>query len=133
LGEGARAYADLGERRPIPLAMIGEGFSKLLTILTATILGEASIMLIDEIENGFHYSVLPDVWRAIVAAASGRSVQIFVTTHSLECIEAAVEGSQDHEGTLAFYRLERRQNGIEVVAGADDRLRSAVKVGFELR
>ena len=53
--------------------------------------------------------------------------------HSLEAIEAAVEGSEGHEGSLAFYRLERRADEIGVVAGEDFRLRAAVSVGAELR
>jgi AAA15 family ATPase/GTPase len=113
--------------------MMGEGFSKLLTILTAIVLGESRIMLIDEIESGFHYSVFPLVWKAIVEAAIKSAVQIFATTHSWECLEAAVKGSEDHEGNLAFYRLERRKDEIAVVAGEDRRLRAAVRVGVELR
>ena len=44
-----------------------------------------------------------------------------------------MKGSEDHEGSLAFYRLERRKDDIAVVAGEDRRLRAAVSVGTELR
>ena len=47
------------------------------------------IVLLDEIENGFHYSVLPNVWRLIESAANQFNTQVFATTHSIECVRAA--------------------------------------------
>jgi hypothetical protein len=133
LGEGARVHVDLGHLPLVPLAVMGQGLSKLLTIVSAIVLGETSVMLIDEVGEGFHYSTLVEVWKVIVKTAAKHGVQVFATTHSLEAINAAVEGSEGHEGSLAFYRLERRQGDIAVVAGEDWRLRSAVSVGVELR
>ena len=77
--------------------------------------------------------MLPGVWTAIIKAAVANNVQVFATTHSYECIEAAVAGSEGHEGSLAFFRLEREADDIEVVQGSDSRLRSAVAVGYEVR
>jgi len=133
LGGRSSVYADLGQFPLVPMAMMGQGFSKLLTIVSAMVLREGPIYLVDEIDDGFHYSVLPAVWKAIIAAVHKHDVQLFATTHSLEAIEAAVEGSEEYEGSLAFYRLERRNDDIEVVMGEDSRLRSAVSVGAELR
>jgi predicted ATP-dependent endonuclease of OLD family len=112
---------------------MGQGLGKLLTIIVAMFLGESSVYLIDEIGAGFHYSTLADVWKVIVQTAVQHSVQVFATTHSLETIYAAVEGSEGHEGALAFYRLERRDDDIAVVKGEDFRLRAAARVGTELR
>jgi hypothetical protein len=133
LGDRSSVYADLGEYPLVPLAMMGQGFGKLLTIVAAMVLQEGPMYLIDELDSGFHYSVLPDVWKVIVKAAEEHSAQVFASTHSWECLEAAVKGSEGHEGSLAFYRLERRDGDIAVVAGEDSRLRSAVRVGYELR
>ncbi|MFN8634163.1 MAG: AAA family ATPase [Chloroflexota bacterium] len=132
-GEGARVYADIGQFPLVPLTAMGQGFGKLLTIVAAILLNECPVYLIDEIAEGFHYSTLPDVWRVIVNAAVEQSAQIFATTHSLEALNAAVEGSEGHDGSLAFYRLERRKDEIAVVYGEDWRLRTAVSVGTELR
>ena len=47
-----------------------------------------AILLIDEIENGFHYSTMPDVWKIIARVAADNKCQVFATTHSQECLEA---------------------------------------------
>lgn len=132
-GEGARIHADLGRFPLIPISLMGQGFGKLLTIVAAMSLGEAAVYVIDEIGDGFHYSTLPDVWKVIISVAVQHSAQVFTTTHSLEAVNAAVEGTEGHEGSLAFYRLERRGDDIAVVQGEDFRLRAAVSVGTELR
>jgi AAA15 family ATPase/GTPase len=126
-------YADLGKLPLVPVSMMGQGFGKLRTILAAILLDEAEVFLIDEVDAGFHYSTLEGVWRIIVGAAIDHSAQVFATTHSLEAITAAVEGSASHEGSLAFFRLERRDGDIAVVKGEDFRLRAAARVGTELR
>ena len=43
----------------------------------------------DELENGIHHTCLTDVWNGIAEAAQLFNVQVFATTHSHECIEAA--------------------------------------------
>jgi len=125
--------ADIGLSSLVPAAYLGQGFERMLKMIHAILTTEGGVVLIDEIEDGLHYSVLPAVWKAIITAAIKHDVQIFATTHSLEAIEAAVEGSEGHEGSLAFYRLDRVGSEIEVVEGSDSRLRSAVKVGYEIR
>lgn len=125
--------ADVGHFPLVPIAALGQGFSKLFTIVTGIVANDGPIMFIDEFGDGFHYSILSEVWKVIVSTAREHSVQIFATTHSLEAIEAAVEGSEGQEGSLAFFRLERKGDDIAVVQGSDSRLRSAVRVGFEIR
>jgi predicted ATPase len=125
--------ADLGSGPLVPVGYMGRGFERLLTLILAILGSPNGIVMVDEIDDGLHYSVMPGIWKAVIAAATAFSVQVFATTHSLECIEAAVKGSEGHEGTLAFFRLDRRNGDIEVVAGEDHRLRSAVRVGAEIR
>jgi hypothetical protein len=64
---------------------------------------------------------------------SSYSVQVFATTHSYECLQAAVKGSEDHPGTLAMFRLTRSDGCIRVVDVDDEGLRDAVGLGFEMR
>jgi hypothetical protein len=45
-------------------------------------------LLIDEIENGFHWSVQKDMWRMILTAAKDDGTQFFFTTHSYEVLES---------------------------------------------
>jgi hypothetical protein len=132
-GTGPRVYADFGDKRLLPMNVAGQGFARVLSLVVAIIETSGGVVLIDEIEDGLHYGVMPGVWRAITKAALVNDVQLFATTHSLEAIYSAVEGSQEREGSLAFFRLQRRGEDVEVVRGEDFRLRAAARVGTELR
>src|SRR5690606_39750852 len=57
-------YADIGMSELIPLNALGDGVVRLTNILLEIGVNENGIVLIDEIENGFHYSILADVWKA---------------------------------------------------------------------
>jgi len=82
---------DLGLSHRIPLAQTGQGMIRLVAIFSL-LLGEApKVCVIDEIENGLHHTLLPQIWAGIAAAARELDVQVFATTHSRECIEAAHE------------------------------------------
>lgn len=113
--------------------MMGQGFGRLLIIIAAMVLQEGPIYLIDELDAGFHYSTLADVWRVIVDAAIDHSAQVFATTHSYECLEAAVQGSRGYEGKLAMFRLQRDAERVIAVDVDDEGLRDAVSLGFEMR
>lgn len=90
-GEPPFLEVDLGLSERIPLAHTGQGLIRLVAIFSM-LLGEApKVCVIDEIENGLHHTLLPQIWAGIAAAARELDVQVFATTHSRECIEAAHE------------------------------------------
>lgn len=90
-GEPPFLEVDLGLSERIPLAHTGQGLIRLVAIFSL-LLGEApKVCVIDEIENGLHHTLLPQIWSGIAAAARELDVQVFATTHSRECIEAAHE------------------------------------------
>ena len=64
-------------------------FSKLLNLYCAMLISKAKVLLIDELENGLYYSILPQIWRGIATLAESEQIQVFATTHSRECILAA--------------------------------------------
>ncbi len=80
---------DIGLSRLVPLSQVGQGIYRLVEVFSEIIGTEAKIAFVDEIESGIHHTCLSDVWRGIAEAASEFEVQIFATTHSHECIEAA--------------------------------------------
>ncbi len=90
-GEPPFLEVDLGLSERLPLAHTGQGLVRLVAIFSL-LLGEApKVCVIDEIENGLHHTLLPQIWAGIAAAARELDVQVFATTHSRECIEAAHE------------------------------------------
>ncbi len=117
----------------IPLAFMGEGMVNLLALMSAMLVSPGGIFLVDEIENGFHYSVLPDVWRVLGESARRANVQIFATTHSFECIRAAHEAFSQSSYDFRYHRLDR-VNGDTLVKMYDrETLEAAVGAGFEMR
>ena len=65
----------------------GEGAKKLFRILVQIILQKNGKVLIDEIDAGIHYSHFSDFWKILLQVAKDNNVQIFATTHNIECIQ----------------------------------------------
>ena len=126
-------WADIGIKNAlVPLSMMGDGINRLIRILLAIFTAAAgSIVMVDEIENGIHYSVLEELWAAIADAAEHAQVQIFVTTHSFECMEAAHKALGDK---LIFHRIEEDKEGKSRCVTLDEEAVAAViHYGFEVR
>jgi hypothetical protein len=130
-----RLHADIGLGRSLPLNLLGEGTARVMSfILAIRAAGERGVVLIDEFENGIHYSALAPVWRTLASDAARSGVQIVATTHSDECVRAAQEGL----GSLgisdfALFRLERRDEEIHVVDYDAELLRLAAEQDLEVR
>jgi hypothetical protein len=100
-------FADVGMRSLIPTSQMGQAFCRLLTLYMEMLATPADVLLIDEIENGLHYSVLDDVWKGIASISETRDIQIFVTTHSEECISAAAKAApRNTTHGFSHHRLE---------------------------
>ncbi len=89
----------------IPLKLMGEGVNRACQFLLSLI-SDVDYVFIDEIENGIHYSVQKDVWKAIGQVARELEIQVFATTHSYEMIKAAYEAFVEDE-TLDEFRYHR--------------------------
>jgi energy-coupling factor transporter ATP-binding protein EcfA2 len=133
-GSEPMLYADLGAGPLLPAALLGDGILRLTRIVLAIIQNAGGIVLVDEVENGFHYSHLVNIWRAIGEAASRFNVQFFATTHSRECIAAAHEAfSAAFDYDFALHRLDRTPEGIRAVTYDQEALSGALDFGFEVR
>jgi len=127
-------YGDVGLRTPLPLALLGEGLVKLSKILISIGVAKDGVVLIDEIENGFHYSVMKNVWKAIAKMARECNVQVFASTHSFECIINAHEAFiEEEQYDLKLFRLERIGENIVVIDYDKETLDEAIKANFEVR
>lgn len=74
--------------RGIPLKNFGEGASRLLQIFLHALQAKNGFLLIDEFENGLHYSIQEEVWEKLFKLAKELNIQIFATTHSQDAIKA---------------------------------------------
>lgn len=118
---------------PIPLRSMGDGIVRLFGIALALVRARNGLLLLDEAENGVHYSVQADLWRMIFRLAYDLNVQVFATTHSYDCIKAFEEAARgsDEEGVLI--RLAQK-GGRTIVAEFDEHeLEVAVEGQIEVR
>lgn len=97
----------------IPLRSMGDGLTKLFHIAIAVASAPRGVLLIDEFENGLHWSVQEKLWIALAKAAREFRVQVFCTTHSRDCIEsfAAAVKEVGSDGA-SIYRLERKGDDV---------------------
>lgn len=122
-----------GGSDPIPLASLGEGMNRLFVIATALANCQNGMLLVDEIESGLHYSVLPNVWKLIFKTARILNVQVFATTHSKDCIEAFAQAAYDSPEDGMLIRLERHGEKIVAKTIEEERLVDAVNYDVEVR
>ena len=125
---------DIGIGRMVPLPLLGGGLSSLASILLMIADCRGGVVLIDEIENGFRHSLLGRVWAAIGEAARRYDTQVFATTHSFECIEAAHEAfREDKEYAFRLHRLERTADESHVITYGQETLAAALRSNLEVR
>ena len=118
---------------PVLLSSLGEGINRYIAILCAIWSSKNGYLFIDEIENGIHYTNYEKLWRIIFEASEKANCQVFVTSHSKECIEAFNRVNEEDEGIyLEFYK--NQKNGLIVVKERDnEQLEYALSHNSEIR
>ena len=124
-------WGDIGLSELVPLSVMGEGMAQIARLVLAIASTPNGVVLVDEVENGFHHSVLPDIWRAVDTAAKQFRTQVFATTHSLECVAAAHESLSTDRFRL--HRLETDGKMNRCVTYEPDSIDAAIRHGLEVR
>ncbi|MBR4251477.1 MAG: ATP-binding protein [Kiritimatiellae bacterium] len=75
-----------GEPTRVPLGSLGDGMKHVLEIALGVVSMRDGMLLIDEVEAGLHYSAMKGLWRLIIKTAVANNVQVFASTHSLDCL-----------------------------------------------
>ncbi|MCC5846720.1 MAG: AAA family ATPase [Verrucomicrobia bacterium] len=129
-------YVDLGNGPMIPFTQMGQAFARALHIYCEIFALQPDILLVDEIENGLYYGGLEDFWKGLIAVLEDQNVQLFATTHSRECMEAACKANQDGKTTLRYLRLDRKTKDPDMIVGTvfdDTTMNAALEAGREMR
>jgi AAA15 family ATPase/GTPase len=78
----------------VSIDIMGDGIKRFLNIITAVAEKKGSLLFIDEIENGLHYSAYKLLWKSLILFSKQNNVQLFITTHNIEtlaCLKAVLE------------------------------------------
>ena len=121
----------------LPLGMTGDGLRRYLNIVAASANPMTNIILIDEIDNGLHYSAYKKLWEAIFALATTTNKQVFVTTHSKETLCSLNEmlgEKPDYQKELRLYTIEKTlKKGIQAYKYTYEGLSGACENDIEIR
>ncbi len=99
--------------RSLVSSELGEGTNRYIEILCTLLSNSGGTVFIDEIENGIHYTKLYDIWKAILEIVEKEKIQLFVTTHNLESIEALNEASEAMNfDKIASVKLQKDENNV---------------------
>lgn len=119
----------------LPLRSMGDGINRILTIILALVNSDNGFLLIDEFENGLHHTVQEKLWNIIFHLAEKLNVQVFVTTHSEDCILGYENILNSEDNTLEgkLIRLDNFNGNIRQVEFSADELKIATEQNIETR
>jgi len=122
----------------ISLDSLGEGMSRLFYLTLALVNSSNGFLLIDEFENGLHYTVQPKVWNLIFRLAKALNVQVFATTHSWDGVTAFQQAAQENDKDAMLFRLGRsvlKSDNRKVIAIVydKDKLQVVTQAEMEVR
>lgn len=123
-----------GGGRKLPLSSFGDGMRRLLALTLSLIESANGVLLIDEIDSGLHWTVMEDLWRLVIDTARKADIQVFATTHSLDCIRglaAVVETEKSFADDVSIQKIERSLKRAVAFDAAD--IQDAIRHNIEVR
>ena len=122
-----------GIDEPLPLKSMGDGMTRLFHIIVALVNARNGLLLIDEFENGLHWSVQPKVWDIVFQLSDRLNVQVFATTHSRDCIKGFDQAWTNYPTLGAFFRLDEKNGLIKAREYTLETLNDSMDMDVEVR
>jgi len=134
-GPGGLIYADIGAPELIPVNLMGGGTTRLLSVALAMLNFQNGYVLIDEVENGLHHSAQTILWDAIFTWAQKLNIQVFASTHSMECVRAFTGCAKSalFGVDAMLFRIEREGDKSRAVEYTRESLAESLESGWEVR
>ena len=119
----------------LPLRSMGDGMNRILATILALVNSDNGFLLLDEFENGLHYTIQKKLWEIIFELSKCLNVQVFATTHSSDCITAfqSVLNSSDNITKGKLIRLDNMNGFIKTVDYSARELKIATEQQIETR
>ncbi len=121
----------------IPISMAGDGLRRLVNILSSIACEDYNLVLIDEIDTGLHYRAHKLMWSVLLDFIKDRDIQLFTTTHNLECIESldsVVDSNNSLKPLVGVYNITKTKNeGFQAYKYSASELREAIRNEIEIR
>ena len=120
-----------GTTGQVPIGSMGDGMWRMLGLALSISNASGSVLLVDEIDTGLHYSVMEKMWRMISERAAALSVQVFATTHSRDCYESLAAIAKSDAEEVTIQRIERGRG--EAVRFSNQAIVAAAERNREVR
>lgn len=127
------------DRKSLPLFMFGDGTIRLVRLILEIMACQGKRLMIDEIDNGMHFSKMKKVWEVVIKVAAKYNTQLFVTTHDAECLRAFKEVLESEELShlqekVASYTLFRnKENKVDAVKYNFKEFEHAIEYSLNVR
>lgn len=138
-GEDQLLLGMQGKDELMPISVFGESVTRATQILLEISKYRGKRLMIDEIDTGIHYSRMKKFLKTIFQVALKNDVQLFMTTHSLECQQAFQEvfedvDMQEYQSKARSYSLVEKPDGqVSAQVFNFEQLQYALEIGFETR
>jgi AAA15 family ATPase/GTPase len=109
--------------KSMPLSYFGDAIYKIASVILKLLNGkENGVLLIDEIENGMHYTSHKNYWNLLFRLAEKFKIQIFATSHSLEMIRSfnEVAISPEFRNSATYFEMARHVKTNEIIINPMD-------------
>jgi len=122
------------DSRRVPLGSMGDGMRRLLGLSLSLLHARSGFLLIDEIDTGFHYSIMAKMWELVVKTAVESNTQVFATTHSADCVRGLgvlCKRMPQFRNKVAAHKIERESKSSIAFTGDD--VLNALEHDIEIR
>ncbi|MCL2814602.1 MAG: ATP-binding protein [Oscillospiraceae bacterium] len=128
-------YITNNQNSKMPVNYMGDGIRKIMSVALTILANPSCVLLLDEIENGLHYSLHERFWELTASLATQEKCQVIATTHSYECINGAFEGVQKAglQDNFAYIRLDMEEDNVVTKTFTSDMLEFALASNLEVR
>ena len=127
-------FADFGNKKKIPVNMLGDGFCRCLTMALVLATKNADVFLVDEVASGIHYSIQNELWNFLVKASELYNCQIIATTHSYDTIKSFNSVIKDvNISNFSYIRLGKSNDTIKPYVFEPGALNHSISSKVEIR
>lgn len=127
-----------GMEELLPLSMTGDGLRRFFKLALGINAFNSRIIVIDEIDNGLHYSAYTLLWKSILTLCHQKKLQLFITTHSLEAIVALEKTLRtemnEMQEAIRLYMIENTNlHGFKARGYGYDKIKTILEEEIKLR
>lgn len=119
--------------KKIPLPSVSGGINRMMSIVLAIASRPRSIVFVDEIENGAYFGHQEAMWRIIISLLRENDSQMFVITHSAECLNALGKAAGKRFDDISLWQAEQIDGVHDITRFSGAKFRNALKFSQEIR